>query len=297
MNKFRSGYVSIVGKPNVGKSTLLNRIIGEKIAIVSPKPQTTRNRITGILNRPDGQIIFVDTPGIHRPKHKLGEIMVREAKEAIKEVDIILFMVDPEPPDMGDRVIIDMFKDQKKTVFLLINKVDKIKKTEILPLIDTYRSIYPFDEIFPISALKGDGVDELIETIVKYLPEGVRYYPEDTITDKTERFMVSEIIREKIIYKTEDEIPYAVFVEITEWSERQTENKEKVIFIHANIYVEREGQKGIIIGKGGSRLKSIGIEARQEIERLLGTKVFLELQVKTKKDWRSKAYLLKELGY
>lgn len=297
MNKFRSGYVSIVGKPNVGKSTLLNRIIGEKIAIVSPKPQTTRNRITGILNRPDGQIIFVDTPGIHRPKHKLGEIMVREAKEAIKEVDIILFMVDPESPDMGDRVIIDMFKDQKKTVFLLINKVDKIKKTEILPLIDTYRSIYPFDEIFPISALKGDGVDELIEMIVKYLPEGVRYYPEDTITDKTERFMVSEIIREKIIYKTEDEIPYAVFVEITEWSEKQTKNKEKVIFIHANIYVEREGQKGIIIGKEGSRLKSIGIEARQEIERLLGTRVFLELQVKTKKDWRSKAYLLKELGY
>jgi GTP-binding protein Era len=297
MDKFRSGYVSIIGKPNVGKSTLLNRIIGEKIAIVSPKPQTTRDRITGILNLSDGQIVFVDTPGIHRPKHKLGEIMVKEAREAIKEVDLILFMVDPEPPNNIDRLIIDIFKDEKKIVFLLINKIDRIKRTDILSLIDTYRSIYPFDEIFPISALKGDGVNELIETIVKYLPEGVRYYPEDMITDKTERFMVSEIIREKIIYKTEDEIPYSVAVEITEWSEKETDRNEKITFIHANIYVEREGQKGIIIGKRGSRLKSIGTEARQEIEKLLGNKVFLELQVKTKKDWRSKGHLLKELGY
>lgn len=294
--KFRSGYVSIVGKPNVGKSTLLNSIIGEKIAIVSPKPQTTRDRITGILNLSDAQIIFVDTPGIHKPRHKLGEAMVREAREAIKEVDIILFMVEPEPPDIGDRLIIDIFKDAGKPVFLLINKIDKIKKTEILPIIDSYREIYPFDEIIPISALKGNGREDLINTIIKYLPEGIKYYPEEMLTDKTERFMVSEIIREKIIYKTEDEIPYSVAVEITEWSEKESE-AGKVIFIHANIYVEREGQKGIIIGKGGLRLKSIGMEARHEIERLLGSKVFLELQVKTKKDWRSDMRLLKELGY
>lgn len=295
--KFRSGYVSIVGKPNVGKSTLLNSLIGEKIAIVSPKPQTTRDRITGILNLSDAQIIFVDTPGIHKPRHKLGEAMVREAKEAIKEVDLILFMVEPEPPDIGDRLIIDLFKDAGKPVFLLINKIDKIKKAEILPIIDSYREIYSFDEIIPISALEGNGRDDLINTIIKYLPEGIKYYPEEMLTDRTERFMVSEIIREKIIYKTEEEIPYSVAVEITEWSERQTNGKEKVVFIHANIYVEREGQKGIIIGKGGLRLKSIGIAARQEIEKLLNAKVFLELQVKTKKDWRSDMHLLKELGY
>jgi GTP-binding protein Era len=297
LTKFRSGYVSIVGKPNVGKSTLLNSIIGEKIAIVSPKPQTTRDRIAGILNIPEAQIIFIDTPGIHRPRHKLGEAMVREAKEAIKEVDIILFMVEPKLPDIRDRLIIDVFKDAGKPVFLLINKIDKIKKTEILPVIDSYKEIYSFDEIIPISALKGDGKEHLINTIVKYLPEGIKYYPEDMLTDRTERFMVSEIIREKIIYKTEEEIPYSVAVEITEWSERQTEGKEKVIFIHANIYVEREGQKGIIIGKKGARLKSIGMAARQEIERLLDARVFLELQVKTKKDWRSDLRILKELGY
>lgn len=295
--KFRSGFVSIVGKPNVGKSTLLNSIVGEKIAIVSPKPQTTRDRITGILNLPEAQIIFIDTPGIHKPRHKLGETMVREAKEAIKEVDIILFMVEPEPPEIKDRLIIDVFKDAGKPVFLLINKIDKIKKTEILPIIDSYKEIYPFNEIIPISALKGDGRDDLINTIIKYLPEGTKYYPEEMLTDRTERFMVSEIIREKIICKTEEEIPYSVAVEVTDWSEKQTEENEKVIFIHANIYVEREGQKGIIIGKRGLRLKSIGIAARQEIERLLGAKVFLELQVKTKKDWRSDVRFLKELGY
>ncbi|WP_333652176.1 GTPase Era [Dissulfurispira sp.] len=291
--KFRSGYVSLTGRPNVGKSTLLNTILGEKVAIVSPKPQTTRNRIIGVKTLPDAQIVFIDTPGIHKPKHKLGELMVKQAKESVKEVDVILFMVEPEEPGSGDKFIIDILKDMGKPVFLLINKVDTIKKPLVLPVIEVYSKLYPFKEIIPISALAGDGIDALIKTIVNYLPEGPKYYPDDVLADQLERFMVSEIIREKIIQQTEDEIPYSVAIEINQWSERE----DGVVFIQANIYVEREGQKGIIIGKGGARLKTIGTNARLEIEKLLGTKVFLELWVKIKKDWRSSERILKELGF
>ncbi|MCL4455874.1 MAG: GTPase Era [Nitrospirae bacterium] len=293
MEKFRSGYVSLTGRPNVGKSTLLNAILGEKVAIVSPKPQTTRNRIVGVKTLPDSQIIFIDTPGIHKPKHRLGELMVKEARESAKETDVILFMVEPEEPGGGDRFIIDIMKDLNKPVFLVINKIDTVKKPEVLPVIDAYSRLYPFKEIIPVSALTGDGVDSLVKTVTDYLPEGPKYYPEDILTDQLERFMAAEIIREKIIRHTEDEIPHSVAVEITHWAEREN----GVVFINANIYVEREGQKGIIIGKGGSKLKSIGTAARLDMEKLLGTKVFIELRVKIKKDWRGNERILKELGF
>jgi GTP-binding protein Era len=291
--KFRSGYVSITGRTNVGKSTLLNTILGEKIAIVAPKPQTTRNRIVGIKNTPDCQIIFIDTPGIHKPKHMLGEIMVRESQEAAKEVDIVLLVVEPEAPGKGDNFIIETLRGLNKPVFLIINKVDTVKKLDLLPVIEKFNALYKFNETIPISAITGDGVDILLKTIIKYLPEGPKYFPDDILTDQVERFMVSEIIRENVIRATEDEVPHSVAVDITDWSERE----DGVIFIKANFYVEREGQKGIIIGKGGEKLKTIGSLARLEIEKLLGTKVFLELWVKVKKDWRSNAQALRVLGF
>jgi GTP-binding protein Era len=290
---FRSGYVSIIGLPNVGKSTLLNSVLGEKIAIVTPKPQTTRNRIIGIKTLQDAQIIFIDTPGIHRPKHRLGETMVKTAMEALNEVDVILFMVEPHEPDRGDKFIVELLKKIQSPVFLLINKVDSIKKPELLPIIDKFKGLYPFKDIIPISALKQDGIYLLIKKICKYLPYGPRYYPDDLITDKLERFMVSEIIREKVMEMTEEEVPHSVAVEVGEWKERQ----DGLISISCNIYVERNGQKGIIIGKNGTMLKSIGSSARVDIEHLLNTKVFLELWVKVKKDWRNDEQLLKELGY
>lgn len=292
-NKFRSGYVSITGRPNVGKSTLLNTILGEKVAIVTPKPQTTRNRIIGIKNTADSQIVFIDTPGIHKPKHMLGELMVREAKEVFKEVDIILFLVEPIEPRQGDLSILENIFSLNKPVFLLINKIDKVKKPDLLPIIERYNHTYPFNEIIPISAIKGDGIEILLQKILAYLPEGPKYYPEDLLTDQLERFMVSEIVREKIMQMTEEEVPHSVATEIVDWKERE----DGVIFIKVNIYVEKEGQKGIIIGKSGDKLKAVGSKARVEIERLLGTKVFLELWVKIKKDWRSNEKMLKALGF
>ena len=293
MDTFRSGYVSIIGRPNVGKSTLLNTILGEKVAIVTPKPQTTRNRITGIKTLPHAQIVFIDTPGIHKPRQRLGEEMNRLAYESLAEVDIVLFMVEPEAPGSGDLFVLERIKQFDKPVYLLINKVDTVKKSEILPVIDAYSKLYPFREIIPLSALKTNGIDLLITTLERYLPEGPKLYPDDIVTDQMERFMVSEIIREKIIETTKEEVPYAVAVEVEEWSERE----DGVVFIRANIYIEREGQKGIIIGKHGSRLRSIGMKARQDIEGLLRTRVFLELWVKIKKDWRSDERTLRELGY
>ncbi len=297
MEKFRSGYVSLTGKPNVGKSTLLNTILGEKVAIVTSKPQTTRNRITGIKTLIDAQIIFMDTPGIHKPMHKLGKIMVKTAKNVVREVDLILFMVEPEEPQASDKYIIELLKGLEKPVFLLINKVDVVKKPLLLPIIDTYSKLYLFKEIIPISALTGEGVDDLLKSIVGYLLEGPKYYPDDIITDQIESFMVSEIIREKIIAETEEEVPYSVAVEVREWEEALTKAGEEMVSIRANIYVERDSQKGIIIGAGGGRLKTIGTSARIDIERLLGTKVFLELWVKTKRDWRSDERVLRELGF
>jgi GTP-binding protein Era len=290
---FRSGYVSIIGRPNVGKSTLLNSILGEKIAIVNRKPQTTRNRIVGIKTFPDAQIIFIDTPGIHKPRHKLGEAMVRIAKEALKEVDVILLMVEPREPRVEDRAIIDLLRKVRSPVILLINKIDTVRKPEILPLIEHFKELYYFKEIIPISALTQDGIDLLIKRICDYLPPGPAYYPDDLVTDQLERFMASEIIREKVMDMTEEEIPYSVAVEVAGWKERE----DGLISISSNIYVEREGQKGIIIGKKGTMLKSIGSAARVDIEKLLNTKVFLELWVKVKKDWRDDKRLLHELGY
>jgi len=290
---YHSGYVSIIGSPNVGKSTLLNSILGEKIAIVTPKPQTTRNKIMGIKTIPDAQIIFIDTPGIHRPKHKLGATMVKTSIEALNEVDIILFMVEPHKPERGAAAIIDLFKKIQSPVFLLINKIDTVKKAAILPIIEHYKTLYVFKEIIPVSALKQDGISLLLKTICTYLPPGPRYYPDDLVTDQLERFMVSEIVREKIMDITEEELPYSVAVEIHKWNERE----DGLISIGCNIYVEREGQKAIIIGKRGEKLKSVGTAARIDIEKLLNAKVFLELWVKVKKNWRNDNRLLMELGY
>lgn len=290
---YRSGYVSIIGCPNVGKSTLLNSILGEKVAIVTSKPQTTRNRIIGIKTLSDAQIIFIDTPGIHKPKHKLGEKMVKTAVDSFKEVDLILFMVEPIEPKKGEMEIINLLKKINIPVFLLINKIDTVKKPNLLILIEHFSKLYPFKEIIPISALKFDGIDLLLQKIYDYLPFGPKYYPDDLLTDQLERFMVSEIIREKIMNLTEEEIPHSVAVEVSEWKEREN----GLITIRCNIYVEREGQKAIIIGKKGTMLKSIGSSARIDIERLLNTKVFLELWVKVKRNWRNDNQLLKELGY
>lgn len=288
----KCGYVALIGRPNVGKSTLINTVIGEKVSIVTEKPQTTRNRITGIKNLPHAQIIFIDTPGIHKPRHKLGEFMVKEAQEAMDMVDLIVFMVEPEAPGNDELSIIERLKKHNKPVILAINKIDTVAKQNLLPLIDLYKDLHSFQEIIPISALKKDGIERLIERIIFYLPESPMLYPEDMLTDQAERFMVAEFIREKIMKYTHDEIPYSVAVDIERWEET-----EKLISIGANIYVEREGQKIIIIGKKGERLKKIATEARLDIEKFLGTKMFLEVWVKVRKKWRQKDMLLKSLGY
>ncbi len=292
---FRSGYVSIIGRPNVGKSSLLNTILGEKISIVTSRPQTTRKRITGIRTTESSQIVFIDTPGIHKPHHALGELMVKEAKEALKDVDLILFMVEPRLPGHADVRVIDLLREtvKERPVMLLINKVDLVKKSELLPVIDEYSRLYPFDVIFPLSALNAKEVMLLLEEIEKRLPNGPKYYPDDILTDQYERFVVSEIIREKAMIATEEEVPHSVAVEIVRWNERE----DGMLFIDANIYVEREGQKGIIIGTGGSRLKEIGTAARSDIEKFLGRKVFMKMWVKVREDWRSDRRVLKEMGF
>lgn len=290
---FRSGYVSIIGQPNVGKSTLLNTILGEKVAIVTPRPQTTRNRIIGVKTLPDAQIIFIDTPGIHLPKHKLGEAMVNTAVAALQEVDVILLMVEPHQPDKKDVSIITLLRGVKSPVILLINKIDTIKKQELLPIIDRFGTLYPFRAIIPVSAIKRDGLHTLMQTLLNNLRPGPKYFPDDLFTDQAERFMVSELIREKIMAMTEEELPYAVAIEVIKWAERE----DGIISISCNIYVERKGQKAIIIGKRGSMLKAIGSAARIDIEQLLNAKVFLELWVKIRKKWRDDDQLLKELGY
>jgi GTP-binding protein Era len=292
MTEFKFGYAALIGKPNVGKSTLLNTILGEKISIVTEKPQTTRNKIIGIKTLPNAQIVFVDTPGIHKPRHKLGEFMVKQSYEAIDIVDIIILMVEPKNPKEADLSIIEILKKVKIPVILAINKIDTVTKKSLLPLIALYKDIFPFKEIIPISALKCDGVEKLIDRIIFYLPQGNKFYPEDMITDQAERFIVAEFIREKIMKYTEDEIPYSVAVDIERWEE-----SDRILTIGANIYVEREGQKIIIIGKKGDRLKKIATEARLDIEKVLGIKVFLEVWVKVRKKWRQRDILLKSLGY
>lgn len=291
---FRSGYVSIIGRPNVGKSTLMNLILNEKIAIVSKKPQTTRNRIIGIKHLHGAQIIFLDTPGIHKPKFAMNRKMVKTAMEALTEGDLVLFMVEAtSPPGGGDHFIMEELKKVEKPIFLLINKVDLVKKDSLLPLIDEYSRFLNFKEIIPVSALNGDNVDHLIEIMVRYLPVGEPYYPEEMVTDQTVRFMAAEIIREKIFEKTMEEIPYSVAILIEEFKEK---NEKGITRIKALILVEKDSQKGIIIGKSGEMLKAVGTEARRDLEELVGSKVFLDLWVKVKKDWRQDERILTEMG-
>ncbi len=289
----RSGFVALIGRPNVGKSTLLNRLVGQKIAAVSDKPQTTRWRIRGILTRPEGQIIFVDTPGIHKPIHRMNERMMRAVEAAIADVDLLLLMIDvTEPFGHGDRFVLEMVKRAQKPAFLALNKIDRLKdKRQLLPLIDLYRKEYDFKEYLPISALTGENLDRLIGLLFEHLPEGPLFYPEGEITDQPERVLVAEIVREKILMVTREEIPYVTAV----YTESFKEEGDR-LRIHCVILVERESQKPILIGKGGERLKKIGTLARQEIEFLLGKKVFLELYVKVREKWRENEALLTQLG-
>ncbi|EIJ78913.1 GTPase Era [Bacillus methanolicus PB1] len=292
---FKSGFISIIGRPNVGKSTFLNRVIGQKIAIMSNKPQTTRNKIQGVLTLHDSQLIFIDTPGIHKPKHKLGDFMIKVAINALKEVDLVLFMVNAEEGfGKGEEFIIEKFQQIKTPVFLVINKIDNIHPDELLPIIESYKEKYTFSEIIPISALQGNNIDTLLEIIKKYLPEGPQYYPADQVTDHPERFIVSELIREKALHLTREEVPHSLAVVIDKMERREGSN---VIHVMASVIVERDSQKGIIIGKQGKMLKEIGQRARVDIENLLGSKVFLELWVKVQKDWRNKISQLRDYGF
>lgn len=292
-NQFKSGFATLIGRPNVGKSTLMNCLIGQKIAITSNKPQTTRNRIQTVYTSEEGQIVFVDTPGIHKAKNKLGDYMVNVAERTLAEVDVILWLVEPTTYiGAGERHIIEQLKKVKVPVILVINKTDTVKKDEILLFIDTYRKELDFDEIVPVSALKGDNTDTLIQCIMKYLPYGPAFYDEDTITDQPMRQIVAELIREKALRSLEEEIPHGIAVSIESMKFR-----EHIVDIEATIICERDSHKGIIIGKGGSMLKKIGSTARPEIEDLLEQKVNLQLWVKVKKDWRDSDFLLKNFGY
>lgn len=291
----KSGFVTLIGRPNVGKSTLMNRMIGQKIAITSNKPQTTRNRIQTVHTDERGQIVFVDTPGIHKAKNKLGEYMVNVAEKTLKEVDLIMWLVEPDTfIGAGEQHIAEQLKNIDVPVILVINKTDTVKQEEILKFIDAYRKIMDFDEIIPASALKGNNVDTVIEQIFKYLPEGPMYYDEDTVTDQPMRQIVAELIREKALHALDEEIPHGIAVTI----ERMKKRRHKDIYdIEATIVCERDSHKGIIIGKKGSMLKKIGTNARYEIEQQLDMKVNLQLWVKVRKDWRDSELLMKNYGY
>lgn len=287
------GFVSIVGRPNAGKSTLINSIIGSKVAIVSDKAHTTRNNIQGIYNDDDSQIIFIDTPGIHKPMHKLGKYMNSQSYYSIEDTNVILFMVDvTEKIGKGDKFILEKLKEVDSNVFLVLNKVDRIKKENLFPMIEEYNKLFDFKEIIPISALKKDNIDDLIKTIKKYLDEGERYYSEDYYTDKSINFMVSEIVREKVLNLTHEEVPHAVTCVLEKYEEEKNS-----IHINVLIIVEREGIKRILVGHSGSMIKEIGIEARKDIEELVGKKVYLELFVKTVNNWREKDKYLTEFGF
>lgn len=293
---FKSGFVTIIGRPNVGKSTLMNHLIGQKIAITSNKPQTTRNRIQTVYTDMDrGQIVFLDTPGIHKAKNKLGEYMVNVAEHTLKEVDVILWLVEPSNfIGAGEQHIIEQLKKVDTPVILVINKIDTVEKEKVLEYIDTYRKEYDFAEIIPVSALRAQNLDAVIDMIFKYLPYGPQFYDEDTVTDQPERAIVAEIVREKALHALDDEIPHGIAVYIDQMKRRKGQN---FYDIDATIVCERDSHKGIIIGKGGAMLKKIGSNARYEIERLLDAKVNLKLWVKVKKDWRDSDYLIKNFGY
>ena len=291
---FKSGFVAIVGRPNVGKSTFMNYVLGQKIAIMSDKAQKTRNKIQGVYTKDDAQIVFLDTPGIHKPKHELGELMVKSAYSALKEVDAVLFMVNvSEKRGPGDDFIIEKLKGIKTPIFLVLNKIDLVTPEVLLERVESYKDALDFAGVFPISVLQGNNVNELMERLINALPEGPQYYPADQITDHPEYFVVSELIREKILQLTQEEIPHSVAVTV---DKMQKDEFDKV-HVYANIIVERKSQKGIIIGKGGRLLKEIGTRARRDIQQLLGNKVYLELWVKVEKDWRKRKSNLQEYGY
>lgn len=291
----KSGFVTLIGRPNVGKSTLMNQLIGQKIAITSNKPQTTRNRIQTVYTDERGQLVFVDTPGIHKAKNKLGEYMVKVAESTLNEVDAVLWLVEPTTfIGAGEQHIAQQLKKVKTPVILIINKIDTVKREEILKFIDAYRKIHDFDEIVPVSALKGDNKETLLEVIFKYMPYGPMFYDEDTVTDQPERQIVSELIREKALKCLNEEIPHGIAVAIDSMKYRKN---NKLVDIDATIICERDSHKGIIIGKQGSMLKKIGSAARYEIERLLECQVNLKLWVKVKKDWRDSDFLMKNFGY
>lgn len=295
MKNYKSGFVTLIGRPNVGKSTLMNRLIGQKIAITSNKPQTTRNRIQTVYTCDEGQIIFLDTPGIHKAKNKLGEYMVSVAERTLREVDVILWLVEPSTfIGAGERHIAEQLQKVKTPVFLVINKIDTVEKAEILTFIDAYKDIVDFAEIIPVSALRGENTDDLLKAMMKYLPQGPQYYDEDTITDQPERQIVAEIVREKALRNLNDEIPHGIAVAIDQMHERPNGS---LIDIDATIVCERNSHKGIIIGKQGTMLKKIGSEARRDMEALLDCKVNLKLWVKVKKDWRDSDFLIKNFGY
>lgn len=289
----KSGFVALVGRPNVGKSTLLNQMVGSKIAIMSDKPQTTRNRIRGILTREEGQIIFLDTPGIHKPRTKIGEYMMKVVDQSIREVDLILFLIDVGKGILkGDEEIIQRLQGISIPKLLVLNKIDRVNPESLLPLIDRLRK-YSFKELIPVSALNGNNVEHLIETIYQYLPEGPYYFPPDQISDQPEQFLVGELIREKALFRLREEVPHSIAVEVEEYTERA----DGTLYIRAVLYCERESQKGILIGKQGSMLKEIGRAAREEIELLFSTKVYLDLWVKVKEDWRNREGILRQLGF
>ncbi|WP_291560484.1 MULTISPECIES: GTPase Era [unclassified Clostridium] len=291
---FKSGFVTIIGRPNVGKSTLLNYIMGEKLSIVSSRPQTTRNNIQTILTKEDSQIVFVDTPGMHKPRHKLGEYMVNVAKDALGEVDVVLFITTPgEEMNKGDIHILEQLKECDVPVFLLVNKIDENPNERVAKTIAEYAEYFKFEEVVPISAINGKNVDKVNELVVNYLPEGPKYYPEDMITDQQERFIVTEIIREKALRLLSQEVPHGIAVEIISMKKDEKDRYH----IDANMLCEKDSHKGIIIGKNGSMLKKISTYSRQDIEKFFDNQVVLKLWVKVKKDWRDSPMMLKELGY
>lgn len=293
-NNFHSGFVAILGRPNVGKSTFLNRVVGQKIAIMSDKAQTTRNKIQGIYTEDDAQIVFIDTPGIHKPHSRLGDFMVESALSTLNEVDAVLFMVNAtQKRGRGDDFIIERLKNVKKPIYLVINKIDQIHPDKLLQIMDDYRNTLDYAEVFPISALEGNNCPELIESLVNTLPEGPQYYPADQITDHPERFIAGELIREKVLELTREEVPHSVAVVV---DRIHREDAEKVL-VQATIVVERNSQKGIIIGKGGKMLKQISVKARKDIELMLGDKVYLELWVKVQPNWKDRQVDLQALGY
>jgi len=291
---FRSGFVSITGRPNVGKSTLLNALVGFKAAIVSDKPQTTRNRIQAVLNRKNSQVIFLDTPGIHRPRNRLGNFMLWSARSTFQEADLLLLIVDgTSRPGGGDTYITRSLQGISVPVFLVVNKTDLLRKNQREKRLESYRELYPFQGVFSVSALTGHGLEGLVEELEGFLPEGPRYFPPDMVTDQPEAYIIGEIVREKLLLLTREEVPFSIAVEVEEMKKRSSQD---LVEVRATVYVEKNNHKGIIIGKGGNLLKIAGSKAREELEALLGTRIYLDLWVKVKRDWRDQAGFLKQMG-